>query len=50
MSNVVPLIDRNEAFLRNLYSKGPFQGHAFCCVPPLVQISEHPDFDYTLSA
>ena len=41
---------RNETFLRNIYSKGPFQGHGFICSPPLIPIHEHPDYDYTLSA
>ncbi|MCE9616038.1 MAG: hypothetical protein K8T26_17340 [Lentisphaerae bacterium] len=40
---------RNEAFLRNLYARGPFQGHALVCSPKMVSIPEHPDYDFTLS-
>lgn len=40
---------QNEAFLRNIYTKGPFQGHAFVCSPPAVGVYKHPDYDFTLS-
>lgn len=40
---------RNEAFLRNLYARGPFQGHALICTPKQVPICAHPDYDFTLS-
>lgn len=39
----------NEAFLHNIYAKGPFQGHAFVCSPQTVTIVEHPDYDFTIS-
>ena len=39
----------NEAFQRNIYAKGPFQGHGFVCVPPYIGICELPDYDFTLS-
>ncbi|MCX7045683.1 MAG: hypothetical protein NTX50_09400 [Candidatus Sumerlaeota bacterium] len=39
----------NERFLRNIYRKGAFQGHAFCCAPPVEPIYSLPDGDYTLS-
>ncbi|MBI3986447.1 MAG: hypothetical protein HY343_05985 [Lentisphaerae bacterium] len=42
-------VRKNEAFLRNIYAKGPFQGHGFVCVPPYIGICELPDYDYTLS-
>lgn len=40
---------RNERFLRNIYARGPFQGHAFVCSPLGVSIAEHPDYDFTIS-
>ena len=42
-------IRRNEAFLRNIYSRGPFEGHAFVCSPHGVGIVQHPDYDFTIS-
>jgi hypothetical protein len=47
MSAPVTLTSRNEAFLRNLYRRGRFERHAFCCVPPMT---DHPDGDFSLSA
>ncbi len=41
-------VGRNEAFLRNIYARGPFQGHAFICTPPAVPIHAHPGYDYTI--
>jgi hypothetical protein len=43
------MMHRNEAFLRNIYSRGPFQGHALVCSPKRISIPEHPDYDFTLS-
>jgi hypothetical protein len=40
---------QNEYFLRNIYNKGPFQGHGFVCTPPQLGCIDHPDYDYTLS-
>ncbi|TFH15953.1 MAG: hypothetical protein E4H02_06745 [Lentisphaerales bacterium] len=40
---------RNEEFLRNMFAKGPFERHGYCCEPPIVGICEHPDYDFTLS-
>lgn len=42
-------IDRNKAFIRNIYSKGPFQGHAFSVNGPMEPIFKHPKGCYTLS-
>jgi len=42
-------IARNERFLRNIYEKGPFEGHAFCVNPPSVPVYELPHGDYTVS-
>ena len=42
-------IEKNERFVRNIYKKGPFEGHAFICTPPALLICELPDNDYTLS-
>lgn len=42
-------IEKNAAFLRNIYAKGPFQGHGFVCTPPQVGFVDHPDYDFTLS-
>jgi hypothetical protein len=39
----------NELFLRNIYAKGPFHGHAFVCTPPQLGCVDHPDYDFTLS-
>ena len=40
---------QNEAFLRNIYAGGPFEGHAFVCYPQGVGIADHPDYDFTIS-
>ena len=42
-------VERNTAFLRNIYLKGPFQGHAFMSHPPGKPPEERPLGDYTLS-
>jgi hypothetical protein len=42
-------IKQNEQFLRNIYAKGPFQGHGFVCTPPQLGGVDHADYDYTLS-
>jgi hypothetical protein len=42
-------IRRNQAFLRNIYSRGPCAGHAFVCSPLSVGIAQHPDYDFTIS-
>lgn len=42
-------IRRNEAFLRNIYSRGPYEGRAFVCSPQSVGIAQHPDYDFTIS-
>ena len=43
------LIRRNQAFLRNIYFQGPFEGHAFVCSPQSVEIAQHPNYDFTIS-
>lgn len=43
------LIARNEAFLRNIYNKGPFEGHAFCLHAASTPIHSLEHGDYTLS-
>lgn len=40
---------RNEDFLRNIYAKGPFEGHAFACSASNTEIFNLPQGDYTLS-
>ena len=40
---------RNELFLRNIYARGPFQGHGFICPPQFMGIADHPDYDFTIS-
>jgi len=40
---------RNQAFLRNIYAKGPFQGHAFLAAAPGIPLHAWPGGDYTLS-
>ncbi len=45
-----PRAERNERFLRNIYERGPFQGHAFCVNPPQVPGFETPRGAYTLTA
>ena len=40
---------QNEIFLRNLYTHGLFERHAFTCSPKGVKIFEHPDYDFTIS-
>lgn len=42
-------IKKNQAFLRNIYSKGPFQGHGFVCSPQIISIVELNDYDFTIS-
>ena len=42
-------VEKNEAFLRNIYLKGPFQGHGFVAAPPQLNMIDHPDYDFTLS-
>lgn len=41
--------DRNQDFLRNLFSRGPFERHGLVCSPKMVSIPQHPDYDFTLS-
>jgi hypothetical protein len=43
------ILKRNEALLRNLYAHGPFERHAFVCMPQPMQICDHPDYDFTIS-
>ncbi|HCE44307.1 MAG TPA: hypothetical protein DET40_12230 [Lentisphaeria bacterium] len=40
---------RNQEFLRNIYRKGPFQGHGFFCMPNYFTKPEYPKGDYTIS-
>ncbi|MFZ2656739.1 MAG: uroporphyrinogen decarboxylase family protein [Victivallales bacterium] len=42
-------VKRNQDFLRNIYNKGPFKGHAFICQPNPVKRPEYPNDDYTIS-
>jgi hypothetical protein len=42
-------VKRNQAFLRNIYEKGPFQGHGFSCAPNFFTKPEYPNGDYTIS-
>jgi len=42
-------IQQNEKFLRNIYTKGPFQGHGFVVSPVQIGVVDFPDYDYTLS-
>jgi hypothetical protein len=35
---------KNTTFLRNIYRKGVFEGHALCCSPQMMPISEVGDF------
>lgn len=42
-------IAENERFLRNIYQKGTFQGHAFICTGTSVPIFDNGLGDYTLS-
>jgi hypothetical protein len=46
---MVNSVEKNKAFLHNIYSKGPFQGHAFCCSPEYPALFEHPQGEFTLS-
>ena len=48
-NNQAKAINNNAIFLRNIYKKGPFQGHAFCVTPPAVPFHELPYGDYTVS-
>ena len=41
--------EANASFLRNIYNKGPFEGHAFVCRPPRRAIFEGELGDYTIS-
>jgi len=43
-------MSENQAFLRNIYARGAFQGHGFVCLPQLLGITDHPDYDFTISA
>ncbi len=43
------MYERETEFLRNLYQKGNFERHAFCCVPPIVGVGDCPHGDFTLS-
>lgn len=43
------MYQKEADFLRNIYAKGPFRGHAFCCVPPIVGVGDCPHGDFTLS-
>ena len=43
------IISKNVSFLRNVFSKGPFQGHAFCCSPKGVSAVDCPEGDFTIS-
>ncbi len=40
---------KNEALLRNIYQKGPFERHALCVSPLPTPLFEHPEGDFTLS-
>lgn len=40
---------RNEAFLRNIYAKGAFEGHGFLCNPEYEMTRDDRGRDYTLS-
>jgi hypothetical protein len=42
-------LNRNRTFLRNIYEKGPFQGHAFLTCPEAIPLHQWPGGDYTLS-
>lgn len=44
------MFQRQIDFMTNLYKKGPFERHAFCCVPPIKGVGEHPKGDFTLSS
>jgi hypothetical protein len=39
----------NPEFLRNIYRRGPFEGHGFICTPHGTGIVEHPLYDFTIS-
>ncbi len=43
------IVSRNQEFLRNIYMKGPFQGHGFYCTPNYSVKPEYPKDDYTIS-
>ncbi len=40
---------QNEAFLRNIYARGPFSGHGFCVHATGVPLHEWEGYDYPLS-
>lgn len=42
-------IRANQAFLANLYRRGPFQGHGFVCKPAADPVYAGPDNDFTTS-
>ena len=42
-------IDRNIAFLTNIFRQGPFEGHAFIAKPKSIPIHTLPNYDFTLS-
>ncbi|HBC87345.1 MAG TPA: hypothetical protein DCZ94_10355 [Lentisphaeria bacterium] len=42
-------VERNQEFLRNIYRKGPFQGHGFFCMPNYFTKAGYPRDDYTIS-
>ena len=39
----------NQEFIRNIFRKGPFQGHGFVCQPPRSSLKEWAGGDFTLS-
>lgn len=43
------LVARNRRFLENLFRRGPFEGHAYICHPPLRPSYATPLGDYTVS-
>ena len=43
------IVARNEAFLRNIYKKGPVEGHGFVCTPAYISTSDAQGRDYTLT-
>ena len=40
---------KNQEFLRNMYRRGPFQGHGFFCMPNYFTRPGYPGGDYTIS-
>jgi len=43
------MVEKNKNYLHNIYSKGPYQGHAFCCSPKGVSVVDCPGGDFTIS-